>query len=75
LYTPQNKQVFGNLEYYDTKKAKQQTHSSEVNSESACFMKLLSFTVLIKASSVRSEKPATGPCPESDKASLHSVNA
>lgn len=50
-------------------------HSSEVNSKSACFMELLSFIDLIKAPTACSEKPATGPCPESDKVSLHSINA
>jgi hypothetical protein len=75
LYKPQNKQVFENLECDDTKKGKQQIHSSEVNSETACFMELLSFIHLIKASSACSEKPANGPCPESDKANLHSINA
>lgn len=63
------------MEYDDTKKAKQQTHSSEVKSESAYFMKLLSFTDLLEASSVCSEKPATGTCPESDTVSLRSINA
>jgi hypothetical protein len=63
------------LEYEDTKKAKQQMHSSEVENESALLWNSLSYIDIIKASSTSSERPATGPCPESDTACLHSINA